>query len=240
MIHDINNANFILLNAQIISSAWEDSIQILEKHYAENGDFTLGGLPFSEMKDNIPKLSNGIVDASRRIRDIVDNLRSMVKHDIAAEPVYFDINLAVRSAVTIMDHLIKKTTDNFRVEYADSLPHISGSPQRIAQASANLVHNALSSSNNRDAAVCISTRLDKEDGYVVIEVRDEGEGVDQSVLDHIDEPFLNKKQNPCSGLGLYVTNEIVKSNGGVLKISSAKGKGTSAEIRLPALKRQDL
>jgi signal transduction histidine kinase len=239
VIHDINNANFILLNAQIIAAAWEDSIEILEKYYDENGDFTIGGLPFSEMRHNIPKLSEGIVDASRRIRDIVGNLRSMVKHDMPDGPVAFDPNLSVRSAVTIMNHYISKTTDNFSVEYADSLPHITGSPQRIAQAAANLLHNALSSLRDKSAAVSICTRLDEADGRIVIEVRDEGVGLDQSVLDHFGEPFFTTSSNPCVGLGLYVTNEIVKSHGGVLNIKTTPGKGTVVEIRMTGVQRQE-
>lgn len=236
VVHDINNANFILLNTQIISAAWEDALKILDTHHAKNGDFMLGGLPYSEMKGNMPKLSSGIVDASRRIRDIVDNLRSMVKHDISAEPLSFDLNLAVRSAVTIMNHHIKKTTDNFSVKYAEGLPHINGSPQRIAQAVSNLLHNALCSVKNRSAAVFLRTRFDAHNGFVVVEVRDEGEGIEQTVLEHFAEPFFTTRQNPCVGFGLYVTNEIVKSNGGQLKIDSEIGKGTVAEIKLPVTK----
>ncbi|MGD8724902.1 MAG: PAS domain S-box protein, partial [Desulfobacterales bacterium] len=80
--HEINNPNnFIMLNSPILKDAWESAMPILERYYEENGDFLLGGMPFSQMRKNIPALFAGISDGSERIKRIVDDLKNYVRND---------------------------------------------------------------------------------------------------------------------------------------------------------------
>ena len=64
--HEVNNPNnLVMFNASLIHSAWQDAVPVLDAFFRENGDFSLGGLPYSEMKEVVPKMAAGI---SRRLR----------------------------------------------------------------------------------------------------------------------------------------------------------------------------
>jgi len=96
--HEINNPNnFIMLNAPLLLEAWENALPILERYYKENGDFILGGMKYTEMRQNIPKLFSGISDGAERIKQIVDNLKNHVKQDTSDLAQSVDINAVLKS-----------------------------------------------------------------------------------------------------------------------------------------------
>jgi PAS domain S-box-containing protein len=74
--HEINNPNnFILSNAQFVSDIWPDINRILTRYAAENGEFYLGKLRFSEAGAFIPKMLDGLVEGAHRINSIVTGLK---------------------------------------------------------------------------------------------------------------------------------------------------------------------
>jgi predicted glycosyltransferase len=78
--HEINNPNSVItFNAPLIGEVWKDVIPILLEHYRKNGEFFVGGVPFSEMCDTMPKLIGGILDGSKRIKDVVNQLKKGAK-----------------------------------------------------------------------------------------------------------------------------------------------------------------
>ena len=232
--HEINNPNnFILFNSTLLSDAWKDAARILERYYRDNGDFSLGGLPYSEMSEVVPELLSGITDGSRRIKGIVDNLKDFSRKDKAGLEGRFDANRAVKASVSILNNQILKYTDSFDVDCAEGLPKVKGSAQKIEQVIINLVLNALHALPDRKKKVKVSTR--HEEGKVIIEVMDEGAGMTKEVLERVMEPFFTTKaDHGGTGLGLSISYSIVKEHGGALEFASAPGTGTTARISLPA------
>ena len=112
--HEVNNPNnLIMFNAPMILSAWEDAVPVLDAFLRENGDFSLGGLPYSEMREMVPKLATGISDASARIKAIVGNLKDFSRQDRAKAHAPVQINDVVRTAIAILNHEIIKATHRF-------------------------------------------------------------------------------------------------------------------------------
>ncbi|MBI2401002.1 MAG: PAS domain S-box protein [Deltaproteobacteria bacterium] len=232
--HEINNPNnFILFNSTLLSDAWKDAARILEKYYRDNGDFSLGGLPYSEMSEVVPELLSGITDGSRRIKGIVDNLKDFSRNDKAGLEGSFDVNRAVMASVSILSNQIAKYTDSFEVDFAEELPKVKGSAQKIEQVVINLVLNALHALSDKKKRVMVATR--QEEGKVLIEVRDEGAGMTREVLERVMEPFFTTKSDRGgTGLGLSISYSIIKDHGGTLEFDSSPGMGTTARITLPA------
>lgn len=234
--HEINNPNnFILFNSALLMDAWKDAVKVLEQYYRENGDFSLGGLPFSEMREVVPDLLTGITDGSRRIKGIVDNLKDFSRMDKSGLEGELDVNRAVMASASMLNNQISKYTDNFIVECADGLPSVKGSAQKIEQVVINLIINALHALPDKKRGIFVKTYYDGGKRQVIIEVSDEGAGMTKEVLERITEPFFTTRSDKGgTGLGLSISYTIVKEHKGSLEFDSTPGRGTTVKVRLPA------
>jgi PAS domain S-box-containing protein len=233
--HEINNPNsFIMLNAPIIRETWESASPILENYYEENGDFILGGMRYSEVRENIPKLFSGILNGSKRIKQIVEDLKHYVRKDTADLMQSVDINAVLNSAVSLLFNMIKKSTDHFTTDFEKNLPPFTGNFQRLEQVMINLIQNACQALPDASKGIFVSTKYDKETGSIVVRVGDEGVGISQECLSHIMDPFFTTKQDAGGvGLGLSISARIIEEHGGTMNFTSEPGKGTTVEIVLP-------
>ncbi|MBI5475665.1 MAG: PAS domain S-box protein [Ignavibacteriales bacterium] len=76
-----------------------------------------------------------------------------------------------------------------------------------------------------------------EGTYIILTVRDSGEGIPINIIDKVFDPFFTTKEiGKGTGLGLSTTHTIVKDHGGFINIKSEMGKGTIFNIYLPAIK----
>ncbi len=113
---------------------------------------------------------------------------------------------------------------------------------RIAQAASNLVGNAVQYSPE-DTAVSVSVR--DEEGGVRMEVHNWGLPIPQERLPHIFDPFVRAQdmrsaQRNGLGLGLYITHEIVRAHGGLLRVTSTPEAGTRFWLCLPRFETPDM
>ncbi len=237
--HEINNPNnFIMLNTPMLQDVWTDVIPILEKHYEENGDFDVGGLRFTEMKNYIPQLFSGINDGSNRIKRIVADLKNFTRQVPANMNEAVEVNSVVESALTLVNHHINKATNEFSVNYGEALPKIYGNGQRLEQVIINLVLNSCQALHNMKEGIFVSTSCNESNDVVAIEIRDEGCGMESDIYPRVFDPFFTtKRDSGGTGMGLSVSAGIIKDHGGELNFISEKGKGTTFTISLPVPER---
>jgi PAS domain S-box-containing protein len=233
--HEINNPNnFIMLNSPILKEAWENAMPIVEKYYEENGDFVIGGMNYSEMRENIPTLFAGIAEGAMRIKQIVEDLKNYVRDDTADLTQAVDINAVLMSAVSLVSNMIKKATNHFDIEYEKNMPLLKGNFQRLEQVAINLIQNACQALPATDKGIFILTSFDKETSNIIIRVKDEGTGIAPETLSQITDPFFTTRQKSGGvGLGLSISSRIIEEHGGSIQFASQPGLGTTAEIILP-------
>jgi polar amino acid transport system substrate-binding protein len=233
--HEINNPNnFIMLNTPILKEAWENALPILEKYYDENGDFIIGGMEYTEMRENVPTLFSGLADGARRIKQIVEDLKHYARNEAADLTQDVDINAVLQSAVSLLSGMIRKATNHFHVDYGTGLPLIKGNFQRLEQVLVNLIQNACQALPNPRKGVFVSSAYASEKYRLVIAVRDEGCGISPENLPHITAPLFTTRQTSGGvGLGLSISSRIVAEHGGTLSFSSELGGGTTATVSLP-------
>ena len=238
--HEINNPNaLILLNTPILKEAYADATEILEEYYRQHGDFSLGGLPYSRMRQEVPRLTDEVQESARRIRRIVDDLKDFSRRDDAAISTFFALNPVVEAALRLVDPTLRKATTNFSVELGTGLPEICGSPQRIEQVVINLVLNACQALADRSGAITVRTRLNSAATQVVLEVRDSGSGILPEHLPHLTDPFFTtKREIGGTGLGLAICSGIIEKHGGTLEFVSTPGAGTIVTVHLPTPPRE--
>jgi PAS domain S-box-containing protein len=232
--HEISNPNnYILNNLSMLADAWQSSLPILEEYYRENGEFQLGGLPFSQLRDMAPRLFSGTVEGAQRIGFIIDKLKNFVRQDYGTTSLCFDINYIVSGALEMINSEIRKHCDNFTMETCPELPHAYGNPQQIGQVVVNLVLNALQSLPGRGHGVKVRTGMTEQGRNLYITISDEGLGIPNDIIDHITEPFFTTRGDQGgSGLGLYISDSILRDNRGRLSFISEPGKGTIATVLL--------
>lgn len=232
--HEINNPNgLILLNMPILREVYADAAEVLDGQYREQGDFPLGGLPYSRMRDEVPRMLEDMQEGAKRIKRIVEDLKDFARRDdtYAMEPV--DINLVVQAAVRLVETSIRKSTGRFEATYAEGIPRVRGNTQRIEQVVVNLLLNACQALPDPTKGITLVTRFDHETGKVFLRITDEGIGIDPEHLPHLTDPFFTTKRNSGgTGLGLSVSAGIVKEHGGSLTFDSTPG-GTTVTLALP-------
>jgi PAS domain S-box-containing protein len=235
--HEVNNPNnLIMFNAPMILSAWDDAVPVLEAYFRENGDFSLGGLPYSEMREVVPRLARGISDASLRIKGIVGNLKDFARQDRAKGHAPVQINDVVRTAIAILNHEIIKATHRFDMKLGEDIPPVSGSSQELEQVIINLMNNALQALPSSRHGLAVKTLRNPGTGEVEVHVADEGVGMAPDVLERISEPFFSTRLDSGGlGLGLSICRSIVLDHRGTLAFESDVGKGTLAIVRLPVI-----
>ena len=238
--HEINNpTGLILLEVPTLKRFHADATKVLERYYQDNGDFTCGGLPYSRMRQEVPRSLEKIQDAGKRIKRIVDDLKDFARRDDTDCNEILDLNEAAQAAVRLVEPTIRKATTNFSVGYRTPLPRIRGNRQRIEQVLVNLVLNACQALPDPERGIELVTWHEAFRGAVVLRLRDEGTGIAPEHLSRLTDPFSTTKQNQGgTGLGLSVSAGIVKEHGGTLEFQS-DGSGTTVTLTLPAYQEEN-
>ena len=98
----------------------------------------------------------------------------------------------------------------------------------------NLLINAVDAMDDPGGTIEIRALRDPAEKTVVLEVEDNGCGMDEEALTHAFDPFFSTKPaGEGSGLGLSIAHNIVTSHGGRLEAESQKGTGTMIRLVLP-------
>jgi polar amino acid transport system substrate-binding protein len=235
--HEINNPNGqLLLNLPVLKDVYLDARDVLERHWRENPGFRLGGLPYETMREELPGMLDEMLEGSRRIKRIVEDLKDFARREDAPRHDPLDLGAVVRAALRLVDPSIQKATRRFALSLAEDLPRVRGNAQRIEQVVVNLVLNACQSLPDRERAVRVSTRVAAGGASVQLVVEDEGVGIPAEHLPRLTDPFFTtKRDSGGTGLGLSVSAGIVKEHGGTLEFQSRPGAGTTVILTLPAL-----
>lgn len=239
--HEINNPNSIgMLNTAMLHRAWTSAKPILDAYHRENGDFLMAGIEYSEMREQIPRLFLELEDSSRRIKNIVQDLKDYARQDTTRHMEEVDVNAVVLAAIRLNHNKIKNATNHFSTELAQNLPAIRGNRQRLEQVVINLIQNSCEALTAPVQAITVSTQHDSMRREVVIVVHDQGAGIPAALLNQITDPFFTTKRSyGGTGLGLSVSAGIVKEHCGNLRFFSSPEEGTSAIVSFPVFARTE-
>ncbi|MCX8030246.1 MAG: transporter substrate-binding domain-containing protein [Thermodesulfovibrionales bacterium] len=238
--HEINNPiGLILLNLPTLSTVYSDLQPLLEEHYQRNGDFMIAGLPYSQMRTEMPLMLEEMQEAAKRIKRIVEDLkhfsrRGDVKHDDEV-----DINAVVQTSMRLVENAVKKATNHFKTYLCTNIPTIKGNAQRLEQVVVNLILNAAQALPDTERGIFVTTFFEASTKSVIIQVCDEGVGIPPEDMQHLTDPFFTtKRETGGTGLGLAISDGIVREHGGSIHFESVVGEGTTVIVRLPVLEDQ--
>jgi signal transduction histidine kinase/FixJ family two-component response regulator len=239
--HEINNpTGLILMNMPVLIEAFADARPILEAQFRSRGDFPFGGVGYSRIREQLPLLMEEMLDGARRIRQIVDDLKDFARGGQGDDLREFDLNGAVSRAIRLVDNQIRKSTDCFVCRYSPGLPPVRGNSQRIEQVLVNLLLNACQALPDKTKGLQVAVQFDARANLCQVTVRDEGVGIPPENLPHLTDPFFTtRRASGGTGLGLSVSDRIVREHGGSLQFDSRPGEGTTVILSLPAAPREE-
>jgi len=183
----------------------------------------------SEMLDrNFDKTTSLVKDFLSFSKGRLPELRMTNPNELVMEIVDLYRDIAAKSGIELK---------------ADLRPKIASAPldpDAIHTCLTNLVSNALDAcvmSDKKGSEVVIKVRDEKES--LVIEVTDNGSGIDYEIKKKIFTTFFTTKGGGGTGLGLLTTRKLVQEHGGSINVESQKGKGTRFRMEFPR-KRLDM
>ncbi len=169
-----------------------------------------------------------IVNASKRIANIVKSLRNFARLD-EAELQKADIHEGLDSTLTLVHHELKNKVEVIK-EYGD-VPPINCYPNQLNQVFMNLFVNAAHAIEEKGM---IKIKTFAADQRVTIEISDTGKGIPKEAINEIFNPgFTTKGVGVGTGLGLSISYNIIRNHTGTIKVESAVGEGTTFTIKLP-------
>lgn len=133
--------------------------------------------------------------------------------------------------------LVESTANERKItvlpEISLTQPEIAVDPDGIHQAVLNLLTNAMDAVESGNGVVTLSSYFDAVSEEAVIEVQDNGVGINMEDQEKLFQPFYSTKGQKGTGLGLAVTRKIVEEHQGKIELESKLGQGTTFRLRLP-------
>jgi two-component system, NtrC family, sensor histidine kinase HydH len=141
-----------------------------------------------------------------------------------------DIPSILDSVMGLVLHTLDQRSITLRKETALQLPVLKCDPELLKQVLVNLLINAIQASSN-EQEILLQARI--RGSNLLIQVRDQGSGVNAEDLDKIFDPFFTTKENG-TGLGLSVAYQIVEQLGGILTAEINSDRGMTFTVSLPS------
>jgi signal transduction histidine kinase len=152
------------------------------------------------------------------------------------EPIKSDMNQVVGEVVELMQSRAGELHVALTSRLDPKMPVLTFDPEGLHRAVLNVVTNALDACENQpDGAVLVTTEYAAAEGLVRITVADNGSGIAPEDQEKVFNIFVSTKGGRGTGLGLPVSQKIVKEHGGQIRLESQVGKGSRFIFELPAI-----
>jgi signal transduction histidine kinase len=187
-------------------------------------DETLGrNHPLRDNFDAIERASLRIEDMAKRMLDFSR------KRTRRPEPC--DVEELISDTLRFVQPYIRSKFIDVQLQIEPHLPPIDIERWQMVQAIVNILQNAADAMDDLDRRVLSITACLQED-FVQIVVSDTGTGIPRSNLSKIFEPFFTTKGDQGTGLGLFITKQVVQEHDGTVTVETSS-RGTSFHISLP-------
>lgn len=234
--HEINNpVSFIANNIPLLEEMWTAVEPILASDGASNPEWGDKGIGYVEVCTNMKEIIEEFKIASQRIKRVIAGLKEFARTDEVVQKKQVRIEEVIQGVLIIVGAQVRKTVSRIDLYIDSDLPPVQGHFQKIEQVVANLLINAHQSiPPDRKGKIIVTARSIERLNAVLIEIEDNGVGMDKEVLDHIFEPFFTtRRDREGTGLGLSISYGLIREHSGLIGVISRPGTGSKFSIYLP-------
>ena len=173
---------------------------------------------------------------SRRLTQMVEELLDFARMESGRMTLnieIFDLSMELYEAIYMYENLLQNSGMTLHYKKEPDSYIVSGDKHRMKQVFLNIIDNAAKYGMSGGK---IEISLYRQENTIVTCVRDWGNGIPEAELPFVKEKFYKgSSKQRGSGIGLAVTDEIVKMHNGSLDITSRVGSGTAVYIKIPAI-----
>ena len=188
-----------------------------------------GYLDMMDTKDSkkiekyLPILKSEISRTLVIMDDFLDYSKIKINKDI------IDINILIEDTLDSLNYLFKKNEIILNQNLDEEEIYIDGDYNRLKQVLINVFKNAIEAKKKK-MQISLSSKIKNKN--FILEIRDNGIGMDEETLSRVYETFYTTKKTG-TGLGVAISKEIIERHGGKMKYTSTLGEGTTVYISLP-------
>ena len=176
-----------------------------------------------------------VLKQARRAATIVQNL------------LVFSRPSSLRKSKVQLDQIVKQALDaqhtslqqkkiTIQFQGARDLPPIEGDPKLLVQGFSNLISNAEQAIGSSRESGTLRISAGFADGKIILAFSDDGPGISPENLGKVFDPFFTtRRPSGGTGLGLTISQAIVKEHGGKIEVESSPGAGATFRVLLPAV-----
>ncbi len=200
--------------------------------------------PISTIKTGISMLEASFEDEDRkallsqmttcanRISEIANTVRNQFRNLGKQDTVTFEINKILEDISVIVHNELKKYNCSLILNMDEKIS-ITGEPTKLNQVLTNIIVNAIQVYAGTEGGT-VTVNLLKDSNNIKIEIIDKAGGIDPEVLPHLFKNILTTKGEKGTGLGLYLSYSVIKSEfNGDIKVDTTQGVGTKFTVILP-------
>lgn len=188
--------------------------------------------------------SDKIFENILRIRNIIDHIRNFSRDQQDYFAIQFNINDSINNAISMIDQQLKSEHILLSSELSEVLPHVIGNTYKFEQVILNLINNARDameekqeSGKDKTYKKAIKIRSYLKGKQICVDVTDNGNGIKPEKIKQVLRPFYSsKKEGKGTGIGLSISQGIIRELNGIIELESTYKMGTTVRISIPVNK----
>jgi signal transduction histidine kinase len=236
--HEINNPNnYISVNIPILRDYLNVVIPIVDEYAQKHPDMEIMHMTYSEFREDIFELLNNVQHGSRQIKSIVRDLKGFSKLDTHKKVEKIDLKPLIEKVISFCRAKIERNVKTFKIQIPENLPEVRIESQLLEQILINLLINAAQAFDqpaDENSMVNLSASMDDgNENRLIIEVSDNGKGMDEGTMEKIFDPFFTTRSlDGGTGLGMYIVHNLIEKLDGKIEVESRLGQGTHFKVIL--------
>jgi two-component system, NtrC family, sensor kinase len=197
-----------------------------------------GGADVVEMglrSNNLPQAGKGWRIVDRNLEKIYNLTMNLLAYSKPREPRLEMVNpmTLIQECLELIAPMANEKGVMAVADVEKDHPAVPIDPDGLHQIMVNLLANALDAVEPNTGLIRVVCRYDAENRQTVIEIIDNGSGIQPAMMPHLFELFHSTKGNRGTGIGLAVTKKIIDEHEGSISVKSTPGEGTTFTLRLP-------
>jgi signal transduction histidine kinase len=182
------------------------------------------------------ELQDAVFRSAKKLKQLTEDVLDVTRiesQSLQLHKEHFNLSkMIINTIVDCRNQIKKEYKDTIKLELVSNEDvFIKADKNRLNQVISNILNNAIKFTEQEGTII---TAAEKKDNYVIVSVKDTGTGIDPEILPRLFTKFATKSEAGGTGLGLFISKNIVEAHGGKIWAENNKdGKGATFYFGLP-------